>query len=176
MRTYTVTANRNLSHQNHNHNRKKKHTETQPTQQKATQTTTLTHTNSASLGPTGAWAPGANDLRPMTIPFIVFFRDPSTFSGDWRHSYVGFEGPVVPYLRFGTAGTLGQCKTQQVVHPGGHRYQRPGLENWSQLPAVEERSQTERPRALHELTQPQEADSILHLLRTYPITRLMGLP
>ena len=45
--------------------------------------------------------------------FIHFPRDPSTFSeGDWRHSYVGFEGPVVPSekvlgsLGFGDLGGL----------------------------------------------------------------------
>ena len=41
---------------------------------------------------------------PLLLP-----RDPSTFSeGDWRHSYVGFEGPVVPSEKGeGTTGSLG---------------------------------------------------------------------
>ena len=43
---------------------------------------------------------------PQTIHVLCIPRDPSTFSeGDWRHSYVGFEGPVVPSEK--VLGSLG---------------------------------------------------------------------
>ena len=46
-------------------------------------------------------SPGRWFLRIQTPPIQMSIqmlpRDPSTFSGgDWRHCYVGLEGPVVP--------------------------------------------------------------------------------